>query len=148
MPFEQLALLIESTTTLETIKALLDQFESCFKLSQAIATTTSPSSLNNASPNRRITPRNSTRSRETKKQGSIRQATKIPAKLLRYQVRVVLGAYMILGHPDAVFSGQGEREIALAQSAKSFVQEFGLLIKIILDGPIHTESDEESACTI
>ena len=144
MPFEQLALLIESTTTLETIKALLDQFESCFKLSQAIATTTSPSSLNNASPNRRITPR----SRETKKQGSIRQATKIPAKLLRYQVRVVLGAYMILGHPDAVFSGQGEREIALAQSAKIFVQEFGLLIKIILDGPIHTESDEESACTI
>ena len=54
-------------------------------------------------------------------------------------MRVVLCAYMILGHIDVVFSGQGEREIALAQSAKSFVREFELLIKIILDWLIHTE---------
>ncbi|KAJ9687472.1 hypothetical protein PVL29_016096 [Vitis rotundifolia] len=155
MPFEQLALLIESTATLETVKALLDRFESRFKLSQAFAATTSPSSWNNidhllkrvASPNRRGTPRTSSRSRDTKKQGSIRQAAKIPAKLSRYQVRVVLCAYMILGHPDAVFSGQGEREIALAQSAKSFVREFELLIKIILDGPMQS-SDEESDPTL
>lgn len=155
MPFEQLARLIESTATLETVKALLDRLESRFKLSQAISATTSPSSWNNidhllkrvASPNRRVTPRTSSRSRDTKKQGSIRQVAKIPAKLSRYQVRVVLCAYMILGHPDAVFSGQGEREIALAQSAKSFVQEFELLIKIILDGPIQS-SDEESDSTL
>ncbi|KAF5787465.1 putative T-complex 11 protein [Helianthus annuus] len=36
---------------------------------------------------------------------------------IKYQVRVVLCAYMILGHPDGVFSGQGERETVLAESA-------------------------------
>ena len=47
MSFGQLALLIESTTTLEIVKALLYRFESYFMLSQAIAATTSLSSWNN-----------------------------------------------------------------------------------------------------
>ncbi|MFS8029256.1 putative T-complex 11 protein [Helianthus anomalus] len=41
-----------------------------------------------------------------------------------YQVRVVLCVYMILGHLDAVFSGQGEHETVLAESVKKFVHEF------------------------
>uniref|UniRef100_A0A5B7BA90 T-complex protein 11 n=1 Tax=Davidia involucrata TaxID=16924 RepID=A0A5B7BA90_DAVIN len=152
MPFEQLALLIESTTTLQTVKALLDRLESRYKLSRAVATATScPPSWDDidhllkrvASPNRRGTHRKPTRSREAKKPGSTTEAAKSPVKLSRYQVRVVLCAYMILGHPDAVFSGQGDREFALAKSAEKFVQEFELLIKIILDGPVQS-SDEES----
>ncbi|XP_057976515.1 uncharacterized protein LOC131163786 [Malania oleifera] len=151
MPFDQLALLIESISTLQTVKDLLDRFESRFKLSQAVAATTGSSGWDNidhllkrvASPSRRSTPRNSTRSKGTKRQGSNREASKSPAKLSRYQVRVVLCAYMILGHPDAVFSDQGEREISLAKSAESFIREFELLIKIILDGPVQS-SDEES----
>ncbi|KAI3798926.1 hypothetical protein L1987_34211 [Smallanthus sonchifolius] len=49
-------------------------------------------------------------------------------------VRVVLCAYGIMAHPDAVFSDQGENKTALAKSAKKFFQEFELLINIILHG--------------
>ncbi|KAK9286117.1 hypothetical protein L1049_014498 [Liquidambar formosana] len=151
MPFEQLALLIESTATLQTVKALLDRIESRYKVSLAVGGTSSPSSWENidhllkrvASPNRRPTQKNSSKSRGAKKGGSIRELARGPSKLSRYQVRIVLCAYMILGHPDAVFSDQGEREIALAKSAESFVREFELLIKIILEGPIQS-SDEEA----
>ncbi|KAJ6348438.1 hypothetical protein OIU76_004827 [Salix suchowensis] len=123
MPFEQLARLIESTGTLQTVKVLLDRLESRFRVSMAVATIDQPSSLENidnllkrvATPKKRTTPRSSTRSREAKR----------------------------VGHPDAVFSGQGHREIALAKSAEDLIREFELLIKIILDGPVHS-SDEES----
>nr|KYP63183.1 T-complex protein 11-like protein 1 [Cajanus cajan] len=109
MPFEQLALLIESASTLQTVKTLLDRFESRLKVSTAVAPANNFSSMENidhllkrvASPKKRATPRN------------------------------------------AVFSGMGEPEIALAKSAQEFVQMFELLIKIILDGPIQS-SDEES----
>ncbi|CAK9151134.1 unnamed protein product [Ilex paraguariensis] len=151
MPFEQLAFRIESTAALQTAKALLDRLEIRYRLSRAVAATTNPPSWDDidhllkrvASPNRRATPRKSSHGRNLKKSGSLREAAKTPVKLPRYQVRVVLCAYMILGHPDAVFSGQGEREFSLVKSAEQFVQEFELLIKIILDGPI-LSSDEES----
>ncbi|KAK7328295.1 hypothetical protein VNO77_22398 [Canavalia gladiata] len=155
MPFEQLALLIESTTTLQTVKTLLDRFESRLKVSTAVAPGNNLSSLDNidhllkrvASPKKRGTPRSSMRSREAKKVDSVRESNNSLARSSRYPVRVVLCAYMILGHPDAVFSGMGEREIALAKSAQEFVQMFELLIKIILDGPIQS-SDEESVSAI
>ncbi|KAJ6706616.1 hypothetical protein OIU79_011113 [Salix purpurea] len=151
MPFEQLARLIESTGTLQTVKALLDRLESRFRVSMAVATIDQPSSLENidnllkrvATPKKRTTPRSSTRSREAKRVGATRESARSAAKLSRYPVRIVLCAYMILGHPDAVFSGQGHREIALAKSAEDLIREFELLIKIILDGPVHS-SDEES----
>uniref|UniRef100_A0A6M2EXE5 T-complex protein 11 n=1 Tax=Populus davidiana TaxID=266767 RepID=A0A6M2EXE5_9ROSI len=152
MPFEQLARLIESTGTLQTVKALLDRVESRFRVSMAVATMDHPSSLENidhllkrvATPRkRRTTPRSSMRSREAKRVGTTRESAKSAATLSRYRVRIVLCAYMILGHPDAVFSGQGQREIALAKSAEDFIREFELLIRIILDGPMHS-SDEDS----
>lgn len=148
MPFEQLAVLIESASTLQTVKAMLDRLESRFKVSRDVNSTSGLNDLNHllkrvASPNRRPTPRKSGRNRDSKKQVSVREAAKSPVELSRYQVRVVLCAYMILGHPDAVFSGIGERESALAKSSEKFVEEFELLIKIILDGPVHS-SDEES----
>ncbi|KAJ7968051.1 T-complex 11 [Quillaja saponaria] len=151
MPFEQLALLIESTSTLQTVKALLDRIESRLKVSRAIAPANHMFSLDNidhllkrvVSPKKRATPRSSTRSREAKRIVPSRESTRSLAKSSRYPVRVVLCAYMILGHPDAVFSGKGDREINLAKSAEEFVQMLELLIKIILDGPI-LSSDEES----
>ncbi|CAL5329739.1 unnamed protein product [Camellia sinensis] len=152
MPFEQLARRIESPATLQTVKALLDRLESRYKLSKPVVATSNPSSWDDidhllkrvVSPNRRRTPRKSpTQSKDAKRPVSVREVAKSPVKLSRYQVRVVLCAYMILGHPDAVFSGQGEREIALAKSAEKFVREFELLMKIILNGPIQN-SDEVS----
>ncbi|XP_022746771.1 uncharacterized protein LOC111296636 [Durio zibethinus] len=151
MPFEQLALLIESVTALQTVKALLDRIEIRVKASRVVNATDCLSSLDNidhllkrvSTPKRRTTPRTSMSSREAKRIVSVGEAAKSLAKLSRYPVRVVLCAYMILGRPEAVFSGQEEREIALAKSAEAFVREFELLIKIILEGPIQS-SDEES----
>ncbi|CAJ1963694.1 unnamed protein product [Sphenostylis stenocarpa] len=151
MPFEQLALLIESASTLQTVKTLLDRFESRLKVSTAVAPANTLSSLENidhllkrvASPKKRATPRRSVRSREAKKVDSVRESSNSITRSSRYAVRVVLCAYMILGHPDAVFSGMGEREIALAKAAQDFVHMFELLIKIVLDGPVQS-SDEES----
>lgn len=150
MPFEQLALLIESGPTLQKTKALLDRLENRYKISRAIAPSPSPSSWNDidhllrrvSSPKRRGAPRKSTGSRESKKP----VAPKTPVKLSRYQVRVVLCAYMIKCHPTSVFSSQGEREIALVRSAEKFLREFELLIKIILDGAIRSsDTDSENA---
>jgi hypothetical protein len=46
-----------------------------------------------------------------------------------------------MGHPAEVFSGVGECEIVLADSAANFIQEFELLVKIIIDGPIKTSQE-------
>lgn len=151
MPFEQFAVLIESSSTLQTVKALLDRLESRLKVAKAVAATSYPSNFENidhllmrvASPKRRSSPSSSSRSRNTSK--VIREVPKSISKPSRYPVRVVLCAYMILGHPDAVLRSQGEREIALAKTAKEFVNEFELLIKIILEGPIQSSDDESES---
>ncbi|EEF44550.1 hypothetical protein RCOM_1177000 [Ricinus communis] len=137
MPFEQLA-------------PLLDRLESRFRVSRLVGSNQSVRWDNIdhllkrvATPRKRTTPRTSVRSTEAKKVGGIREAAKSPVKLLRYPVRIFLCAYMIMGQPDAVFSSQGEREIALTKSAKDFIQQFELLMRIILDGPMQS-SDEES----
>ncbi|KAJ0078070.1 hypothetical protein Patl1_36836 [Pistacia atlantica] len=154
MPFEQLALLIESIATLQSMKALLDRLESRLKISRAVGAVDDHTfSLDNidhllkrvASPKRRLNSRTPLKSRDAKKVGPPREAGRCPAKLSRYPVRVVLCAYMILGHPDAVFSGQGEREIALAKSAEQFVRQFEILIKIILEGPIQSSAEESDS---
>ncbi|KAJ9538232.1 hypothetical protein OSB04_030965 [Centaurea solstitialis] len=155
MPFEQFALLIEAPSTLQTTKALLERLEIRYKA--MMSTTSSIISHGQddidhllkrvASPSRRTTPRSTGRNRHPKKPVTTTRtaAPKSPVKLSRYQVRVVLCAYMILGHPDAVFSGQGERETALANSAKKFVQELELLINVIVDERLQN-SGEESQC--
>lgn len=152
MPFEQLAVRIESTATLQTVKVLMDRLESRASLSQAKS-----SNFSNidhllkrlASPNRKVKSNNVSRRRVAKKVSSPSKETKIPEanKLLRYPARLVLCAYMILGHPDAVFSGQGEREIALAESAVNFIREFEMLIKIIVDGGSQSNSASSSRPT-
>ncbi|CAJ2639920.1 unnamed protein product [Trifolium pratense] len=151
LPFEQFALLIESASTLQTVKTLLDRFESRLRVFTAVVPASYYSSLDNidhlikrvVSPKKRATPRSSARSL-AKKADLVKETNN---RLSRYQVRVVLCAYMILGHPDAVFSTMGEREIALAKSAQEFVHMFELLMKIILEGPIES-SDDESASVV
>ncbi|KAD6795456.1 hypothetical protein E3N88_06352 [Mikania micrantha] len=140
MPFDQFALLIGTPSTLQITKALLDRLEIRYKALVSTACGINFNGQNDidhllkrvGSPKKRTTPRTPARTKHVKKPVPARSVSKTPVKLSRYQVRVVLCAYMILGHPDAVFSGQGERETALAESAKKFVREFELLINIIL----------------
>ncbi|CAL0325057.1 unnamed protein product [Lupinus luteus] len=153
MPFEQLALLGESPSTHQTLKALLDRIESRLKASREVAPASHLSSLDNidhllkrvASQKKRPSPASFVRSWEAKKVVSVRGSC-----LSRYPPRVVFCAYMILGHPDAVFSRKGEHEIALARCAQDFIKIFELMIKVILDGtigPIQC-SDQESGSAV
>ncbi|KAI3990907.1 hypothetical protein MKX01_026091 [Papaver californicum] len=140
MPFEQLALQIESSAAVLSVKALFDRLDSRFTLSQASTVTRSTSSSGNIdhllqqlAPSKQRGPlSNGIHSRAAKKGP---KGDPCPPKLSRYPVRVVLSAFMILGHPGAVFSERGELEIDLAESAGKFIQEFELLMRIILDPP-------------
>ncbi|KAJ8529792.1 hypothetical protein K7X08_036627 [Anisodus acutangulus] len=153
MPFEQLALKIESLNTLQRAKGLLDRLELRFKLLREVDSATSTFGWDDidhllkrvTSPKKKTTPKRSLRSGGGKKTVSNSPAAKTPVKLARYPVRIVLCAYMVLSHPDAVFSGKGEREIALAKSAEKFVREFELLVRIILNGSVQT-CDRDSDC--
>ncbi|XP_020578081.1 uncharacterized protein LOC110023145 isoform X2 [Phalaenopsis equestris] len=136
MPFEQLAHLIESTTTLQTARALLDRFESRFFLHQP-SSSSSPENIDHllkrlSSPRKRSPPGKRSRAKDDKCSSGVSSSG--AGKLSRYPVRAVLCAYMILGHPNAVFSEHGEREVALSRAAVDLTREFELLIKVILDG--------------
>ncbi|TVU00285.1 hypothetical protein EJB05_54273 [Eragrostis curvula] len=137
MPFEKLAMSMESPAVLQAAKALLDRLETRLMLSQSAGS----SPVENVDhllkrvgspPKRKVPPSREGRSRVSAKRPARNTAT---SKLPRYSLRVVLCAYMILAHPSAVLSGQGQREKQLMESAASFVKEFELLIKIVLDGP-------------
>ncbi|MCL7038294.1 hypothetical protein MKW94_006940 [Papaver nudicaule] len=150
MPFEQLALLIENSTTIQTVKALLDRFETRLTLPHSsTASLSGPYKLDNidhllkrlTSLKRRGRPSSSSLGKEgPKSMGTTVKATQNPTKVSRYPVRVVLCAYMILGHPDVVFSGHGEREFLLAEAAAKFVQGLEMLIKVVLDGQTKSAS--------
>lgn len=147
MPFEQFALLIQSPDTLHTAKVLLDRLEIRHRLSRCSANQSGLDDIDHllkrvATPKRKQTSRRVVLSRKQKETPAIRQTAKTTPHLSRYQVRVVLCAYMILGHPDAVISGRGERETALVNSANKFVEEFDLLIKILINGPLQIPDKE------
>lgn len=141
LPFEQFALLIQSPETLHKAKALLDRLEIRHRLSQISANLSGLDDIDHllkrvASPKRKQPYRKAVPSRKQK------ESARTTPHLSRYQVRIVLCAYMILGHPDAVISGRGERETALVNSAVIFVEEFDLLIKILLNGPLQVPDRE------
>jgi hypothetical protein len=140
MPFEKLAMSMESPAVLKAAKELLDRLEARFMLSQSAGS----SSVENVDhllrhlgspPKRRVPPSREGRVRVSAKRQIRNSGT---SKLSRYSLRVVLCAYMVLAHPSSVLSGQGERERHLMESAASFVKEFELLVKIILDGPVRS----------
>jgi hypothetical protein len=134
MRFEQLAMLIESPATLEATRLLLERLESRFIISLASATSSVPDPQNIDHLLKHLgSPRKQPRSRgATAKKGSASKLSKKSSS--RYAVRVVLCAYMILGHPNAVLSGRGEKEISLMEAASGFILEFETLVKVILDG--------------
>jgi hypothetical protein len=134
MRFEQLAMLIESPATLEATRLVLERLESRFIISLASATSSVPFQQNIDHLLKHVgSPRKQSRSRgATAKKGSASNSSKKFSS--RYAVRVVLCAYMILGHPNAVLSGRGEKEISLMEAASGFIHEFEILVKVILDG--------------
>ncbi|KAF8714788.1 hypothetical protein HU200_027315 [Digitaria exilis] len=143
MPFEKLAMSMESPTVLQTTKALLDRLERRLVISHLVAS----SSVENVDhllkrlsspPRRKVPPSREGRTRAVAKRSA--KISEASIRLPRYSLRVVLCAYMILAHPGAVLSGQGEREKQLMESAANFVKEFELLIKITLDGPVRSSA--------
>ncbi|XP_037485700.1 uncharacterized protein LOC119364345 [Triticum dicoccoides] len=136
MPFEELAMLMGSPTALEATKALLDRFERRLTLCQS-ASSSSAENIDHllkrlATPKRKAPPSRDGRTRVAAKRPARTSET---SRLSRYSLRVVLCAYMILAHPSAVLSGDGEQEKLLMESAANFVREFELLVKTILEGP-------------
>ncbi|KAH7427693.1 hypothetical protein KP509_10G055500 [Ceratopteris richardii] len=164
LPFEELAGRITSATTLRSVKSLLARIESRFKLSSA-----SNSNVANidhllkrlAPPRRRGATRSGQgmirspgsgagkdtgemhRNSPTRKAASSQKPE--VKEMERYPARVFLCAYMIIGHPEAVFSSRGEREVALSEAAQKLVPEFEKLITIIIDGPPSTSLTRPSS---
>ncbi|CAM0904563.1 unnamed protein product [Alopecurus aequalis] len=133
MSFEKLAMSMESPTALEATKALLDRLERRLILCQSAGSSTAENIDHLLK--RLVSPKRKTPASRT------RVAAKRPArsseisKSSRYSLRVVLCAYMVLAHPGAVLSGQGEQETLLMESAAKFIREFELLVKTVLEGP-------------
>lgn len=139
MPFEQLAVLIESDATLKVVKSLVDRLEVHLRARQGTSDFSGLENIDHLlkripSPKRRRNGSHVSRTRGQKRAVSGGEGTQTRRILSRYPVRIVLCAYMILGHPDAVLSGKGGHETALAEAAVKFIREFELLIRIILEG--------------
>ncbi|OEL35630.1 hypothetical protein BAE44_0003349 [Dichanthelium oligosanthes] len=140
MPFENLAMSMQSPALLKAVKALLDRLEIRFLISQSAASSpvenvdhllkhfSSPPPRRKAPPSRKGTTRAAAPERSATSSGTSRSP--------RYSLRVVLSAYMIVAHPSAVLSQQGEGEAQqLMESAAIFVKEFEQLTKMIPDRP-------------
>ncbi|BBN07792.1 hypothetical protein MPTK1_4g06470 [Marchantia polymorpha subsp. ruderalis] len=145
LPFEQLASRITSPATLRSVKPLLARIESRLMLSSAggqFSIGQIDHLLKRLFPSRRKTGGPSVTSAGKKGSAGLKgskESVKVDEKEMeRYPARVFLCAYMILGQPDAVFSGRGEREVALAEAAAKLLPEFEALLSIILDGPSST----------
>ncbi|KAL5213645.1 hypothetical protein ABZP36_002797 [Zizania latifolia] len=132
MPFEKLAMSMESPTVLQATKALVGRLEKRLIISESGGSSVENIDhlLKRLVSRKRKVP--SSRTRVAAKKAAKGSETSRPS---RYSLRVVLCAYMILAHPGAVLSGQGEREKLLMESAENFVHEFEMLIKRVLDGP-------------
>lgn len=148
MPFEQLAFKIETASTIRTTKALLDRLESCYSISCATGSLPNLENIEHllrhvATKDRRG--KTKIKRKGTKSTGSDTEASQSPVAQSRYPVRVLLCAYVIFGHPDAVFSGRRELENALLESATNFIREFELLIKTILGVPIQKAKEEATS---
>ncbi|KAK9758152.1 hypothetical protein RND81_01G210900 [Saponaria officinalis] len=139
MPFEQLALQIGSNATLKLVRSFLDRIEVHLKVRRGNNGSSGIENINHllkrvATPMRKFNVNQAARAGRRKKPMSSADKSQSCEELLRYPVRIVLCAFMILGHPEAVLSGKGEHETGLADAAAKFIQEFELLIKVILEG--------------
>nr|XP_051217438.1 uncharacterized protein LOC127334925 isoform X3 [Lolium perenne] len=148
MPFEELAMSIESPAALGATKALLDRLEK-----RLIVGSSNAENIDHLLK-RLVSPKRKTPQSRTRVAAKRPARTSEPSRSSRYSLRVVLCAYMILAHPAAVLSGQGEQEKLLMESAANFVREFELLVKTVLEGPgrasrqpsLDTDAAESSSC--
>ncbi|KAI3800627.1 hypothetical protein L1987_28720 [Smallanthus sonchifolius] len=123
--------LIETPSKLHNAKALFDCLDISYKALMSMESginCNGQSGIDHltkrvASLSRRAAP-TPVRSRHVKKPGFARAISNAHVKPSTYQMRVVVCAYRIVAHPNAVFSGQRENETALAKLAKKFIQEF------------------------
>ncbi|CAN6181984.1 unnamed protein product [Urochloa humidicola] len=141
MSFENLVTSMQSPALLQAAKALLNRLET------RLVTGSASSPVDNIDhllkhlattcPPRRKAPPRSLRGAAKKVASSAKSpgTATTTSGLVRYSPRVVLCAYMIVAHPGAVLSGQGEGEKELKESAAIFVKELEKLVKAILEGP-------------
>ncbi|CAH2070833.1 unnamed protein product [Thlaspi arvense] len=134
VPFEQLAIQMNSVAVIRTVKEFLDRLEIRLSLSQGSTVENINHLLKHIVPQAR---------RENSPSSKKMEYQKLK-KIARYPARIFLCAYMIKQHPDAIFRGRGEHEIALAESAAYLIREFELLVKIILEGAEFTLQDNAS----
>ncbi|XP_010322777.1 uncharacterized protein [Solanum lycopersicum] len=132
MPFEQLAVKMGSSATIQNAKKLLDRLEYRISIRHELLGPRDVLCFENI---------NHLLERAASSVPA-RGEVAAPVKLSRYPVRVVLCTYMILGHPGSVFTAEGQSEFALAESAGAFVKEFELLLKIIVGGSIKSTEEE------
>ncbi|KAL0645692.1 hypothetical protein Bca4012_043983 [Brassica carinata] len=136
VPFEQLAIQMNSVAVIRTVKELLDRLEIRLTLSQGSTVKNINHLLKHIfPPARRGNSPSSVSQSEQRSPNFKKMGHENLKKIARYPARIFLCAYMIKQHPDAIFRGRGEHEIALVDSANSLIREFELLVKIILDGP-------------
>lgn len=136
VPFEQLAIQMNSVAVIRTVKELLDRLEIRLTLSQGSTVKNINHLLKHIfPPARRGNSPSSVSQSEQRSPNFKKMGHENLKKIARYPARIFLCAYMIKQHPDAIFRGRGEHEIALVDSATSLIREFELLVKIILDGP-------------
>ncbi|CAH8376632.1 unnamed protein product [Eruca vesicaria subsp. sativa] len=135
VPFEQLAIQMNSLTVIRTVKELLDRLEIRLTLSQGSTVKNINHLLKHIfPPARRGNSPSSVTPSEQRSPNFNKMGHEKLKKIARYPARIFLCAYMIKQHPDAIFRGRGENEIALVDSAASLIREFELLVKIILEG--------------
>ncbi|CAA7057819.1 unnamed protein product [Microthlaspi erraticum] len=137
VPFEQLAIQMNSVAVIRTVKELLDRLEIRLTLSQGSTVKNISHLLKHIFPpaRRGNSPSSVVSKGEQKSPNSKKMGPQRLKKIARYPARIFLCAYMIKQHPDAIFRGRGEYEIALVESAIHLIREFELLMRIILEGP-------------
>ncbi|XP_050208723.1 uncharacterized protein LOC126659468 isoform X2 [Mercurialis annua] len=134
MSFEQLATCIESSMTVKTVGALVKRLESCLRLSETIGGSQYiPQNIDHLLRN--------TIERGARTVKPIEEEAQTSVNISRYPVKVLLCAYMILGHPNVVLNGQSRHENTLTESAGNMVREFELLVKTVTHGPIKTSEE-------
>ncbi|KAJ4876119.1 T-complex protein 11 [Raphanus sativus] len=136
VPFEQLAIQMNSVAVIRTVKELLDRLEIRLTLSQGSTVKNIDHLLKHIfPPARRGNSPSSVSQSEQRSPNFKKMGHEKLKKIARYPARIFLCAYMIKQHPDATFRARGEHEIALVDSATFLIREFELLVKIMLEGP-------------
>ncbi|XP_051137373.1 uncharacterized protein LOC127255720 [Andrographis paniculata] len=152
MPFEQFALLMQSAATIRPLKMLLDRIEERYESSPAVGSATSDIEhllKQAASSKQKQSHRKDISRREEKKTATVRRSSeKATVQLPRYQAKIVLCAYMITGHPDTVINKKWEHEMPLVKTAGTFIYEFELLIKILLNGPMLVSNENSHPISV